>query len=83
VAVNGRDQAKLDDVVDGIRASGGEAVGVAADCTDLAAVERLRQQVEQAFGPAEVAAAVVGSGQARPGPGRRGPRANLTREIVR
>jgi 3-oxoacyl-[acyl-carrier protein] reductase len=68
VAVNGRDQARIDAVVDGIRAAGGEAVGVAADCTDLAAVERLRQQVEQAFGPAEVLAAFVGGGRARPGP---------------
>jgi 3-oxoacyl-[acyl-carrier protein] reductase len=68
VAVNGRDQARIEPVVDGIRAAGGEAVGVAADCTDLAAVERLRQQVEQAFGPAEVLAAFVGGGRARPGP---------------
>jgi 3-oxoacyl-[acyl-carrier protein] reductase len=68
VAVNGRDQARIDAVVDGIRAAGGEAVGVAADCTDLTAVERLRQQVEQAFGPAEVLAAFVGGGRARPGP---------------
>jgi len=68
VAVNGRDQARIDVVVDGIRTAGGEAVGVAADCTDLAAVERLRQQVEQAFGPAEVLAAFVGGGRARPGP---------------
>jgi 3-oxoacyl-[acyl-carrier protein] reductase len=68
VAVNGRDQARIDAVVDGIRTAGGEAVGVAADCTDLAAVERLRQQVEQAFGPAEVLAAFVGGGRARPGP---------------
>jgi 3-oxoacyl-[acyl-carrier protein] reductase len=68
VAVNGRDQARIDVVVDGIRAAGGEAVGVAADCTDLAAVERLRQQVERAFGPAEILAAFVGGGRARPGP---------------
>jgi 3-oxoacyl-[acyl-carrier protein] reductase len=68
VAVNGRDQAKLDDVVGGIRTAGGEAVGVATDCTDPAAVQRLRQRVEQAFGPTEVLAAFVGSGQARPGP---------------
>jgi 3-oxoacyl-[acyl-carrier protein] reductase len=68
VAVNGRDQARIDAVVDGIRAAGGEAAGVAADCTDLAAVERLRQQVEQEFGPAEVLAVFVGGGRARPGP---------------
>jgi len=68
VVVNGRDQAKLDRVVDSIHADGGAAVGVAADVTDLAAVQRLRQQAEQAFGPAEVVAAFVGGGQARPGP---------------
>jgi 3-oxoacyl-[acyl-carrier protein] reductase len=68
VAVNGRDQARIEAVVDTIRAAGGQAVGVAADCTDRAAVERLRQQVEQAFGPAEVVAAFVGGGRARPGP---------------
>jgi len=55
-------------VVVSIHADGGAAVGVAADVTDLAAVQRLRQQAEQAFGPAEVVAAFVGGGQARPGP---------------
>jgi 3-oxoacyl-[acyl-carrier protein] reductase len=68
VAVNGRDPARIDAVVDAIHAAGGEAVGVAADCTDLAAVERLRQEVEQAFGPAEVVAAFAAGGRARPGP---------------
>jgi 3-oxoacyl-[acyl-carrier protein] reductase len=68
VAVNGRDQARIDGVVDRIRAGGGQAVGVAGDCTDLAAVEQLRQQVEQQLGPAEVVAAFVGGGRARPGP---------------
>src|SRR5918996_2765285 len=68
VAVNGRDQARIQAVVDGIRAAGGQAVGVAADCTDPAAVQRLRQEVEQQLGPAEVLAAFVGGGRARPGP---------------
>jgi 3-oxoacyl-[acyl-carrier protein] reductase len=68
VAVNGRDPARIDAVVDGILAAGGEAVGVAGDCTNPAAIDRLRQQVEQAFGPAEILAAFVGGGQARPGP---------------
>lgn len=68
VAVNGRDQARLDTVVQAIHAVGGTAIGVAADCTDLAAVERLRQQVEKDLGPAEVLAAFVGGGRARPGP---------------
>ena len=68
VAVNGRDQAKIQAVVEAIGASGGEAIGVTGDCTDLAAVERLRQQVEHNLGPAEVLAAFVGGGRARPGP---------------
>jgi len=68
VAVNGRDQARIKAVVDAIRAAGGQAVGVTADCTDLAAVEQLRQKVEQQLGPAEVLAAFVGGGRARAGP---------------
>jgi 3-oxoacyl-[acyl-carrier protein] reductase len=68
VAVNGRDQARIDTVVDAIRAAGGQAVGVAGDCTDLAAVEGIRQRVEQDLGPVEVLAAFVGEGRARPGP---------------
>jgi 3-oxoacyl-[acyl-carrier protein] reductase len=68
VAVNGRDPARIDAVVDAIRTAGGEAVGVVADCTDSAALERLRRQVEQELGPAEVVAAFAGGGQARPGP---------------
>jgi 3-oxoacyl-[acyl-carrier protein] reductase len=68
VVVNGRDQAKIQAVVEAIGASGGEAIGVTGDCTDLAAIERLRQQVEQDLGPVEVLAAFVGSGRARPGP---------------
>jgi 3-oxoacyl-[acyl-carrier protein] reductase len=55
-------------VVDAIHATGGEAIGVTGDCTDLAAIERLRQQVEHDLGPAEVLAAFVGGGRARPGP---------------
>ena len=68
VAVNGRDRTRLQAVVDAIREGGGEAVGVDGDCTDPAAVERLRQVVERELGPAEVLAAFVGGGQAHPGP---------------
>jgi 3-oxoacyl-[acyl-carrier protein] reductase len=68
VAVNGRDEAKIGTVVDAIRSAGGQALGVAADCTDLVAVERMRQQGEEEFGPAGVVAAFAGGGRARPGP---------------
>jgi 3-oxoacyl-[acyl-carrier protein] reductase len=68
VAVNGRDQVRLDTVVDAIREAGGEAIGVDGDCTDPAAVQRLRQAVERDLGPVEILAAFVGGGRARPGP---------------
>jgi 3-oxoacyl-[acyl-carrier protein] reductase len=68
VAVNGRDRARIQAVVDAIGAAGGQAIGVVGDCTDSAAVEQLHQQVEQQLGPAEVLAAFVGGGRARPGP---------------
>jgi 3-oxoacyl-[acyl-carrier protein] reductase len=68
VAVNGRDEAKIGAVVGEIRSMGGEALGVAADCTDLAAVERMREQAEQELGPVGVVAAFAGGGRARPGP---------------
>jgi 3-oxoacyl-[acyl-carrier protein] reductase len=68
VAVNGRDEAKIGAVVDAIRSAGGEALGVAADCTDLAAVERMCKQTEEELGPVKVVAAFAGGGRARPGP---------------
>ena len=68
VAVNGRDPARIQTVVDAIRDGGGEAIGVAGDCTDPAAVQRMRQAVERELGPVEVLAAFVGGGRARPGP---------------
>jgi 3-oxoacyl-[acyl-carrier protein] reductase len=67
VAVNGREGAKIHSVVDEIRSAGGEALGVAADCTDLAAIERMRKQTEEELGPVEVVTAFAGGGRARPG----------------
>jgi 3-oxoacyl-[acyl-carrier protein] reductase len=64
VAVNGRDQAAIDTVIAGIQAAGGQATGVVADCTDFAAIEQMRQRVEQAFGPVDILGAFVGSGGA-------------------
>jgi len=66
--VNGRDEAKIGAVVDEIRSSGGKAIGVAADCTNFAAVERMRKQTEEELGSVRVVAAFAGGGRARPGP---------------
>src|SRR6266498_3858986 len=68
VVVNGRDEAAIDATVGTIRSNGGQAIGVAADCTDFAAIERMRQQVERELGPVDVLAAFVAGGHARPGP---------------
>jgi len=67
VVVNGRDQVKIDEVVDRIRLHGGTAAGCAADCTSPDALQRLCQHTERAFGPADILAAFAGSGHARPG----------------
>jgi 3-oxoacyl-[acyl-carrier protein] reductase len=40
VVVNGRDGAKIDALVDEIDSAGGQAIGVAADVTDFAAIPR-------------------------------------------
>jgi 3-oxoacyl-[acyl-carrier protein] reductase len=68
VAVHGRDQAKIAGVVGDIEARGGQALGVAADVTDFAAIERMRQDVEQALGPVDVLAVFAASGGSPPGP---------------
>jgi 3-oxoacyl-[acyl-carrier protein] reductase len=47
VAVNGRDEAEIDAVVGEIRGQGGEAIGVAADVTDSAAIERTRRFITE------------------------------------
>jgi 3-oxoacyl-[acyl-carrier protein] reductase len=67
VAVIGRDEARISAVVDEIRSAGSDALGAAADCNDLAAVERMRWRVEEELGPPAVVAAFAGGGRARPG----------------
>src|SRR6266536_2329141 len=42
VAVNGRDQATIDNTLGEIRSAGGQAIGVVADCTNLAEIEHMR-----------------------------------------
>jgi 3-oxoacyl-[acyl-carrier protein] reductase len=68
VVLNGRDQAALRETVAKIRADGGEATAVAADVAEPGALERLREETERAFGPAEVLGAFVGGGGPPPRP---------------
>jgi 3-oxoacyl-[acyl-carrier protein] reductase len=76
VAVHGRDRPAIDTVVAAIRAAGGQAIGIEADCTDFAAVERMRQRVERELGPVAVLATFAGG----PGPGTPAPTVQLTEE---
>lgn len=60
VMVNGRTPERIDVVVQALRAAGGQAAGFAADVTDFAAIERLREATEREFGPADILVAVPG-----------------------
>lgn len=62
VAVNGRDKAAIEMVVKQIGDNGGTALGVVADTTDAAAIERMRQQIEQELGAPEILAVFAGGG---------------------
>jgi len=54
VVVNGRDEAAIAGLVDEINGAGGRAIGVAADCRDFKAIERVRERAEREFGPADL-----------------------------
>jgi 3-oxoacyl-[acyl-carrier protein] reductase len=68
VAVHGRDEVKIDAVVEDVGSGGGETIGIAADVTDFAAIEDMRLRVEEELGPVEVLAAFAASGGPLPGP---------------
>jgi 3-oxoacyl-[acyl-carrier protein] reductase len=65
VAVGGRDPDAIARTVEATRAAGGEAIGVAGDCTAPEDLERMRAQVERALGPADIVAAFAGGFPAR------------------
>ena len=67
--INGRNQEKIDRVVDSIHSDGGEALGVAADCTDGGTLERMRNRAESELGPIDILIAFAG-GQGEPVPTR-------------
>ncbi|KAA2256143.1 SDR family oxidoreductase [Solihabitans fulvus] len=68
VAVLGRDEAAIAEVVDGIVAGGGAAIGVAADTTVPADLARARARAEAELGPVDVLAAFAGGSTSAPGP---------------
>jgi 3-oxoacyl-[acyl-carrier protein] reductase len=67
VAVNGRDAAAVDAVVQSIAEGGGHAVAVPGDVTDPDTVDEIRETVERALGPVRILAPFAG-GQGRPVP---------------
>jgi 3-oxoacyl-[acyl-carrier protein] reductase len=60
VAVCGRDQSAADKVTADIRDSGGQAITVIADCTDISALAAARENVEAELGPVDILAAFAG-----------------------
>ena len=60
VAVVGRDEAALGSVVDRVRAAGGSAIAVRADCTREDEVRRLAETVGDEFGQADILVAFAG-----------------------
>lgn len=60
VAVSGRDEQAIANVVSSVLMAGGEAVGVASDVTTAEGVEVLREAVEQDLGPVDILVAFAG-----------------------
>lgn len=68
VAVHGRDEAAVAEVVRAIADRGGRALGVRGDVTRFADVEAMRARVEAELGPIDVVVANAGGSPVRPGP---------------
>src|ERR1700743_1177196 len=60
VAVVGRDLAALRGVAESIRAGGGRAVDIAADCTDAAQLDAMHEQVGDLLGPVALCCPLAG-----------------------
>lgn len=67
VAVNGRDKAAVDGVVEAITSEGGQAIAAPGDATDTVTVRQIREDIERAFGPVDILAPFAG-GQGQPVP---------------
>ena len=68
VVVHGRDPAALAAVHAQIVNAGGRAIQVAADLTQFAQIESMREQIERDFGPVDILVANAGGNLAPPGP---------------
>lgn len=68
VAINGRDGAALQRSLAAVLALGIEAIAIQADCSDLAQVRRMRNEVEAAFGAPDFVLAFAGGGTGKPVP---------------
>jgi 3-oxoacyl-[acyl-carrier protein] reductase len=68
VAVHGRDQAAVSDVVAAIARDGGKAIGVTGDLTGFERVEAIRGQVEAELGPVDILVANAGGSFTPPAP---------------
>ncbi|HLJ62388.1 MAG TPA: SDR family NAD(P)-dependent oxidoreductase [bacterium] len=68
VVVNGRDRAAIAEVADAIRCDGAEVLGIAADVTDVAAIEGMRDRTERDLGPVDILVAFAGGSTVHPGP---------------
>jgi 3-oxoacyl-[acyl-carrier protein] reductase len=68
VFVNGRDEQAIDEVVESIQVAHGNAIAAPADCSRLADVERLRDQVMARTGAPDYLLTFAGGGTERPMP---------------
>lgn len=68
VAVHGRDASAVAEVRSSIHATGARALGVLADLTDFAAIERMRAEIEETAGVVDLLVANAGASLAAPGP---------------
>jgi len=68
VAVHGRDPDALREVRDDIGRTGGRAIGVTAELTRFADIERMRDEVEQQLGPVTLLVANAGGSGSPPTP---------------
>lgn len=60
VVVNGRESKAIAKVVQEVKSDGGRAIGVAADCLDFNAIEKMREQTERELGPVDLLVAYAG-----------------------